>query len=58
MGAAGTGVAIETADIALMSSDLARIPEVLAVAKRALRVTSSYRSPLISSRSCSPRWVS
>ncbi len=38
MGAAGTDVAIETADIALMSSDLARIPEVLALARRALRV--------------------
>ncbi len=38
MGAAGTDVAIETADIALMSSDLVRLPEVLALAKRALRV--------------------
>ncbi len=38
MGAAGTDVAIETADIALMSSDLARIPEVLGLARRALRV--------------------
>ncbi len=38
MGAAGTDVAIETADIALMSSDLARIPEILSLAKRALRV--------------------
>ncbi len=38
MGVAGTDVAIETADIALMSSDLGRIPEVLSLAKRALRV--------------------
>jgi cation-transporting P-type ATPase C len=38
MGAAGTDAAIETADIALMSSDLARIPEVLALARRALTV--------------------
>ncbi|MEW6749383.1 MAG: cation-translocating P-type ATPase [Candidatus Latescibacterota bacterium] len=38
MGAAGTDVAIETADIALMSSDLARVPEVLGLARRALRV--------------------
>ena len=38
MGAAGTDVAIETADIALMSSDLNRIPEVLALARQALRI--------------------
>jgi P-type E1-E2 ATPase len=37
-GAAGTDVAIETADIALMSCDLACIPEVLSLARRALRV--------------------
>jgi Cd2+/Zn2+-exporting ATPase len=38
MGVAGTDVAIETADIALMSSDLRRIPEVFALARQALRV--------------------
>ena len=38
MGAAGTDVAIETADIALMSSNLGGIHEVLTLARRALRV--------------------
>ena len=38
MGAAGTGVAIETADIALMTDDLARLPQSLSVARRTVRV--------------------
>ena len=34
MGAAGTGVAIETADIALMKDDLLRLPEAVSLARR------------------------
>jgi Zn2+/Cd2+-exporting ATPase len=37
MGAAGTGVAIETADIALMSDDLMKIPEAIHLSKSTLR---------------------
>lgn len=36
MGAAGTDVAIETADIALMSDDLLRLPYALALSRRAV----------------------
>ena len=38
MGAAGTDVAIETADIALMTDDLDNIPRVIRLSRRALRV--------------------
>ena len=34
MGAAGTGVAIETADIALMNDDLLKLPQAVALARR------------------------
>lgn len=34
MGAAGTGVAIETADIALMKDDLLRLPQAIGLARR------------------------
>lgn len=37
MGAAGTDVAIETADIALMSDDLRKIPEAIGLSKATLR---------------------
>jgi Cd2+/Zn2+-exporting ATPase len=37
MGAAGTDVAIETADLALMSDDLLKIPEALNLSKKTLR---------------------
>src|SRR5690606_118182 len=37
MGAAGTDVAVETAAIALMSDDLARVPEALRLARPTLR---------------------
>ncbi len=37
MGAAGTDVAIETADIALMADDLLKIPEAIALSKATLR---------------------
>jgi len=37
MGAAGTDVAIETADIALMTDELMRIPEALFLSRKALR---------------------
>ncbi|PYF97882.1 Cd2+/Zn2+-exporting ATPase [Georgenia satyanarayanai] len=38
MGAAGTGVAIETADIALMNDDLLRVPLALSLARRTVSV--------------------
>ncbi|WP_433611400.1 heavy metal translocating P-type ATPase [Prescottella agglutinans] len=38
MGAAGTDVAIETADVALMGEDLRHLPQVLAHARRARRI--------------------
>jgi cation transport ATPase len=38
MGKAGTDVAIETADIALMTDDLTRIPEAIFLSRRVLRV--------------------
>ncbi len=38
MGAAGSDVAIETADIALMSDDLARLPWLVSHARRTLRI--------------------
>lgn len=37
MGAAGTGVAIETADIALMKDNLLKLPEAISLAKRTVR---------------------
>jgi Cd2+/Zn2+-exporting ATPase len=37
MGVAGTDVAIETADLALMSDDLLKIPEALNLSKMTLR---------------------
>jgi Cd2+/Zn2+-exporting ATPase len=38
MGAAGTDAAIETADVALMSDDLSKLPWLIRHAKRTLRV--------------------
>src|SRR5690606_13800815 len=38
MGKAGSDVAIETADVALMHDDLRAVPELLALAARALRI--------------------
>ncbi len=38
MGAAGTGVAIETADIALMRDDLLTLPQAVSLARRTVRV--------------------
>jgi len=38
MGAAGSAVAVETADIALMGDDLLKLPESIALAKRTVRV--------------------
>ena len=36
MGAAGTDIAIETADIALMADDLMKIPEAIRISKKTL----------------------
>ncbi|WP_417564174.1 heavy metal translocating P-type ATPase [Microbacterium sp.] len=38
MGAAGTGVAIETGDIALMADDLMKLPQAVSLARRTVRV--------------------
>lgn len=38
MGAAGTGVAIETADIALMQDDLLKLPQAIDLARRTVRI--------------------
>jgi Cd2+/Zn2+-exporting ATPase len=38
MGVKGTALALETADVALMTDDLRRLPEVVALGRRALRV--------------------
>jgi len=38
MGAVGTDVAIETADIALMSDDLSRVAEAILISRRTLRI--------------------
>jgi len=38
MGAAGTDVALETADLVLMSDDLSRIPYAVQLARRARRI--------------------
>ena len=38
MGAAGSGVAIETADIALMKDDLLKLPQAVSLARRTVRV--------------------
>jgi Zn2+/Cd2+-exporting ATPase len=37
MGAAGTDVALETADVALMADDLAKLPAAIRLARRATR---------------------
>src|SRR5690606_31405537 len=37
MGAAGSDVAIETADIALMADDLEKLPEAMAISRATLR---------------------
>lgn len=41
MGVAGTGVALETADIALMSDDLGRLPFLIRLSRRALGIIRS-----------------
>jgi len=38
MGAAGTDVALETADIALMSDDISRLPTTVNLSRRAMRI--------------------
>src|SRR6266403_1231405 len=38
MGAAGTDVALETSDIAFLSDDLTKMPEVVALSRRTLSV--------------------
>jgi Cd2+/Zn2+-exporting ATPase len=38
MGAAGTDVAIDTADVALMADDLTKIPFAINIGKRAIKI--------------------
>jgi Cd2+/Zn2+-exporting ATPase len=38
MGAAGTAVAVETSDIAFLSDDLTKMPEIIALSRRTVRV--------------------
>ena len=38
MGAAGSAVAVETADIALMGDDLAKVPQAMTLARRTVRI--------------------
>src|SRR5690606_12517173 len=38
MGAAGSALAVETADIALMGDELLKLPEAIALAKRTVRI--------------------
>ncbi|MCK4268261.1 MAG: HAD-IC family P-type ATPase, partial [Actinomycetia bacterium] len=38
MGAAGTDVALETADIALMSDDISKVPEAIKLSRRTMRI--------------------
>src|SRR5699024_4895203 len=38
MGAAGSAVAVETADIALMGDNLAKLPEAVSLAKRTVKI--------------------
>jgi len=38
MGAAGTAVAVETSDIAFLSDDLTKMPEIIALSRRTLKV--------------------
>jgi Cd2+/Zn2+-exporting ATPase len=38
MGAVGTDAALETADVALMSDDLMRIPQVVQLSRQALKI--------------------
>jgi P-type E1-E2 ATPase len=38
MGAAGTDVAIETSDIAFLSDDLIKMPEIIALSRRTLKI--------------------
>jgi Cd2+/Zn2+-exporting ATPase len=38
MGAAGSGVALEVADVALMADDLTKLPELIALARKAARI--------------------
>ncbi len=42
MGLAGTDVAIETAEIALLSDDLAKLPHLLSLSRRAMRAITQH----------------
>src|SRR5438093_13590757 len=41
MGAAGTDIALETADVALMADDLAKLPEAIDLSRRTLRTVQA-----------------
>ena len=49
MGAAGTDAALQSADVALMSDDLARLPGAVTGARRAARALNGLRSAYVRS---------
>jgi hypothetical protein len=46
MGASGTTVALETADVALMADELDKLPAAIRLARRAMRVVHQSVAPI------------